>query len=372
MIKISLPISKSIANRYLVRCAILNEKLPDFDENWSDDIKSMYNLLTSKNELINVGATGTAFRFGIAFWSAKKGVNKIITGDDSLIKRPIDPLINSLREMGADIKKMDNGSFKISGKKLSGGEVRVDSSFSSQFESALILIEPLLSSRLMVSRKGFTVSYPYIEMTRLICKSPLRWPPESDWSNAWLWICRSTITKQEFLLEGLNKKTLQGDSICMKWSNFFGFEVQENKLGIQVNQKPSKYKEVKIDFLLCPDLVQVSIAMAILLKIKFSCSGLQTLVHKETNRFEALINALKILEIEVFDLEVNESFSFDASNWAPNKETFRVSSLGDHRMAFFWAIIGLKQPIRIDYPETVSKSYPSFWNQWDGIVNRLN
>jgi 5-enolpyruvylshikimate-3-phosphate synthase len=41
-------------------------------------------------------------------------------------------------------------------------------------------------------------------------------------------------------------------------------------------------------------------------------------------------------------------------------------------MAFFWAIIGLKQPIRIDYPETVSKSYPSFWNQWDGIVNRLN
>ena len=93
MIKISLPISKSIANRYLVRCAILNKKLPDFDENWSDDIKSMYHLLTSKNELINVGAAGTAFRFGIAFWSAKKGVNKIITGDDSLIKRPIDPLI---------------------------------------------------------------------------------------------------------------------------------------------------------------------------------------------------------------------------------------------------------------------------------------
>ena len=68
MIKISLPMSKSIANRYLVRCAILNEKLPDFDENWSDDIKSMHHLLTSKNELINVGAAGTAFRFRVRWF----------------------------------------------------------------------------------------------------------------------------------------------------------------------------------------------------------------------------------------------------------------------------------------------------------------
>tara|TARA_B100000497_G_C7678195_1_gene410013 strand:- start:583 stop:1701 length:1119 start_codon:yes stop_codon:yes gene_type:complete len=371
MITVNLPISKSLANRYLTRCAVLNNTLPDFNDKWSDDIKSMYHLLTSKNKLINVGAAGTAFRFGIAFWSAKKGVTKIITGDNILLNRPIDPLINSLRKIGGDIKKMSNGSFKISGKTLSGGEVRIDSSYSSQFESALILIEPLLSSKLDIIRNALSVSHPYIKMTKSICNNPLKWPPELDWSNAWIWISRSVITKQDFFLEGLSKNTLQGDSVCMKWSNFFGFELKENIMGIHVIHKPLKNKEVKIDFLSCPDLVQVSVALAILLKIKFSCSGLQTLVHKETNRFEALIKALKFLGIEVFDLKENHSFSFDSSKWVPNKKSQKVSSLGDHRMAFFWAIIGLKQSIIIDCPETVNKSYPFFWDQWDGIVNRF-
>ena len=168
MLTVELPISKSIANRYLIKCAINGDLLPNYNDNWSDDIKSMHNLLSSEIELVNIGSAGTVFRFGLAYWSAREGITKILTGDDQLLARPIYPLINALMDLGADLTLLANGSWRILGKKLTGGSVKIDSSISSQFESALLLIEPLMSSKLKIENISKGVSTPYVKMTKHI------------------------------------------------------------------------------------------------------------------------------------------------------------------------------------------------------------
>tara|TARA_B110000483_G_scaffold71430_1_gene89104 strand:- start:14005 stop:15114 length:1110 start_codon:yes stop_codon:yes gene_type:complete len=365
MLKVELPISKSIANRYFIKCAIHGQVLPNYNDNWSDDIKSMHNLLSSQTELIDVGSAGTVFRFGIAYWSAQQGVTKILTGDERLLERPIDPLINSLKGLGAVLNRLEDGSWRITGKKLTGGKVKIDSSLSSQFESALLLIEPLMASKLEIEYISKGVSLPYVEMTKLICENSFSWPLEYDWSNSWIWIARSTITHEEILLKGLSNNSIQGDSICSTWANIFGFELIPGDSGIMVKGLPRGSNSMNLNFISCPDLVQVAVALAIVCKIQFSCSGLETLVHKETDRFRALTDALILLGIEVLDIDLNRSFSFDSTSWKPINNILNVSSSGDHRMSFFWAIIGLKQSICISDRETVSKSYPGFWEQWE-------
>ncbi len=365
MLTVELPISKSIANRYLIKCAIHGDLLPSYNESWSDDIKSMHNLLSSEIELIDIGSAGTVFRFGLAYWSAQEGVNKILTGDDRLLERPIYPLINSLMDLGADLTRLEDGSWRIIGKKLTGGSVKIDSSISSQFESALLLVESLMSSKLEIQNISKGVSLPYVKMTKLICKNSFNWPPEYDWSNSWIWIARACITNEEILLKGLSDVSIQGDVICAQWAKIFGFKLTNIDEGILVRGHPRDFDVIDLNFISCPDLVQVSVALAILSKTKFSCNGLKTLAHKETNRFKALIDALILLGIEVCDIESNRSFSFDSTSWEPINDTLNVSSLGDHRMSFFWAIIGLKQSIYIIDREVVSKSYPGFWEQWE-------
>lgn len=365
MLTVELPISKSIANRYLIKCAINGDLLPNYNDNWSDDIKSMHNLLSSEIELVNIGSAGTVFRFGLAYWSAREGITKILTGDDQLLARPIYPLINALMDLGADLTLLANGSWRIQGKKLTGGSVKIDSSISSQFESALLLIEPLMSSKLKIENISKGVSTPYVKMTKLICKNSFNWPPEYDWSNSWIWIARACITKEEILLKGLSDISIQGDIICAQWAKIFGFKLTNIDEGILVRSDQRDFDVINLNFISCPDLVQVAVALAILSKIKFSCSGLETLAFKETDRFKALIDSLLLLGIEVDDIESNRSFSFDSSSWEPVNDTLNVSSLGDHRMSFFWALIGLRQAISIHDRETVSKSYPNFWEQWD-------
>ena len=364
MIKIDLPLSKSIANRLLVKYFVQNQKLPIFDENWSDDIKAMYHILHSKENQINAGDAGTAFRFGMACWAATPGIKKIITGSPRLLQRPIMPLVNALIEMGADLTQLRDGSWIIIGKKLSGGNIQLDASFSSQFESALLLIEPLMSSILNITKTGQSVSVPYVDLTKSIIENSENFLPEPDWSNAWVWIARSIIKKEEILLNKLDLVSIQGDSICATWGDIFGFPLMNDSVGTSVKVCGHNSKRIAINFIVCPDLAQVTIALAVLIGVEFTCNGLQTLPHKETNRYEALLEALNILNVNIDKNSDNHSISFNSVHWKPSFKTLNVSSLGDHRMSFFWAIIGLRQPLILRGKEAVSKSYPEFWEHW--------
>ena len=103
--------------------------------------------------MINAENSGTTIRIAIAI-AALSGGNTMLTGDDSLRKRPMRPILNSLETLGITTES-DDGKPPITIKgKIKGDEVNIQGDISSQFISALLIIEPRLENGLTVNIQG--------------------------------------------------------------------------------------------------------------------------------------------------------------------------------------------------------------------------
>ncbi|HRN42657.1 MAG TPA: 3-phosphoshikimate 1-carboxyvinyltransferase, partial [Vicingus sp.] len=159
--EITLPSSKSISNRALIIKALSG--LPFEIENLStaNDTQILQQLLADKNRTtFDVGHAGTAMRFLTAYLAIQQG-EFILTGSERMQQRPIKILVDSLRTIGADITYLKNEGFpplKIIGKTLSGGEITIDGSVSSQYISALMMIAPYIKNGLKINFEGQVAS----------------------------------------------------------------------------------------------------------------------------------------------------------------------------------------------------------------------
>ena len=149
---VSLPTSKSLSNRYL----ILKSFLPGLELinlSKAADSRLLKNALNSAESKIDCGHGGTTIRFLTAYFACQPGRNVELGGSDRLNSRPIGPLVNALKDLGADIKCLGEEGFtpiRIRGRKLSVKKVRIEGSISSQFISALMLIGPFLENGLEI------------------------------------------------------------------------------------------------------------------------------------------------------------------------------------------------------------------------------
>jgi 3-phosphoshikimate 1-carboxyvinyltransferase len=93
----------------------------------------------------------------------------IFDGDPRSYERPLGPVIKALEELGVSIDHEDRYSLPLTlhgTGKISGGEITIDASESSQFLSALLLVAPSFSNGITVKHKGGSLpSMPHIEMT---------------------------------------------------------------------------------------------------------------------------------------------------------------------------------------------------------------
>lgn len=360
MFSVTLPPSKSLANRTLVALAVAGEPLPKPDFNWSDDMRAMHRVLTGGSD---AGHAGTAFRFGMAYWAAQPGKKMHLTGSPRLLDRPIDPLIGALKALGANLDRRKDGSWDIEGAHLTGGKMAIDASVSSQFISALMLIEPLMKKKLNLILEGSPVSSPYIKMTEHICQSP-EWPVEADWSAGIVWALRASCMGESVRLKGLGRRSIQGDAQWSHWGLNLGFSAAYEPSSLVIRGLPSRPTELlKLDLAATPDLAQPIVAGGILMRRAVDLCGLQTLNGKEIARLDALVAALVKLEIKVEEVGTS-TLRFDAKGWNPTETPLYVDAEEDHRMGFFWALIGLEQPLVLASEGCVSKSYPDFWSSW--------
>ena len=113
---------------------------------------------------INTENSGTTIRIasGIASLFSEEIT---LTGDSSLQKRPMQPLLDALSSIGAQCTSTDGKPpIKIKGK-ISGGDVKIPGNFSSQFISALLIIAPLTEKGINLTIEGNLVSKPYLDAT---------------------------------------------------------------------------------------------------------------------------------------------------------------------------------------------------------------
>ena len=114
--------------------------------------------------MINAQNSGTTLRIATAI-AALSGGNTELTGDDSLKKRPMKPILESLEKLGVATESNDGKPpITIKGK-INGDHVRIKGNISSQFISALLIIAPRLDNGLTIEIDGDVVSKPYIDLT---------------------------------------------------------------------------------------------------------------------------------------------------------------------------------------------------------------
>ena len=123
----------------------------------------------SKVSEINTGNSGTTIRIAIGIASLFSE-EITLTGDESLKKRPMQPILDSLETMGVKTES-DNGKppIHINGK-INGNEISIKGDISSQFISALMIIGPRLPEGLTINVEGELVSKPYVDLTVAIMK----------------------------------------------------------------------------------------------------------------------------------------------------------------------------------------------------------
>lgn len=382
--RVNLTASKSESNRLLIIQALSNERIHIENLSSADDTQILKNLLSSKNQILDVGPAGTTMRFLTAYYATRQNEEKIITGSSRMKERTIKELVDSLIYLGAEITYLEKEGFppvKIIGKELKGNEVSIDGSISSQFITALLLIAPVLPDGLKINIHGKVASKPYIEMTMKIIKYfgvDCKWeentiivPPseyseknyriEGDWSSASYWYEAASFSDDvELELKGLNKNSLQGDSVIADIMIEFGIRTEFLQDGILLTKSGKTCKYFNYNFSDCPDIAQTMAVVCSGLNIESKFEGLDSLRIKETDRIDSLIKELRKFGSDISEIKTNIIKINPVNNLSAGKivETYK-----DHRMAMAFAPLSVIIPeIIIQNKDVVSKSYPEFWD----------
>lgn len=268
MFSVTLPISKSIANRLLIRQAYQGQSLLTVDPSCDpDDVVLLHRALTSSETMLDLGNCGTAVRFLTAYFAQLDGCHKVLDGCERMRERPIGPLVDALRSLGADIAYLGCEGFlplEIHGRLLARTEVRLDDPLSTQFVSALILIDvPVLTNS----------QSPYLDLTRGVIDGTVTM--ERDWSAAAFWLERWALGLCERpAFPGLRDDSLQGDKVCVQIFEQIRSMEQRDTLSW--------------DFANCPDLYP-AVAIACEQKgIRLVATGTDSLRLKESDRLRAV------------------------------------------------------------------------------------
>ena len=386
--RIDLPASKSISNRALILNALSYSPYDILNLSDCDDTLVTLNALDSNDTTFDIGAAGTAMRFLTAFLSKTVG-EWIITGSERMKQRPIKILVDALNSLGAKIEYIEKEGYpplKIFGCALSGGEIHLNGSVSSQYISALMMIAPFMQKGLKIFLEGEIISRPYIEMTIQMMQefgaeitltdnsiliepqdyTPIEYPVESDWTAASYWYeILSLVGQGNIFLNGLFQNSYQGDSCVADIFEQLGIHTTYMSEGVLLTSTKINAGSLEYDFTDQPDLAQTLAVTCCLKGIPFIFKGLQSLKIKETDRITALKNELHKLGFVL--TEAGEGILTWEGELCEPTEKIIIETYEDHRMAMAFTPAAIFQPITIEHPEVVSKSYPNFWKDIEKI-----
>ncbi|MEO9871721.1 3-phosphoshikimate 1-carboxyvinyltransferase [Ekhidna sp.] len=383
--EIKLESSKSESNRALIINALAGGETTAIQNlSKARDTQTMLNLLSEKQHIYDVKDAGTTMRFFTAYL-AINGTGETITGTDRMKQRPIGPLVESLRQIGARIDYLENEGYpplKIEKvKNQLTDKISIPGNISSQYISALLMIAPCLPKGLTIKLTTEIYSRPYIQMTLDLMMAfgvsvawegseieiqPLQYEPtkytiEGDWSGASYWYGFMAIAPEKgyLSLPGIRDYSSQGDKEIAQIMYHLGIASHFESGRVKLLKRKGTLNKLKLDFRNCPDLAQTVLVVAAVKGIQLEMTGLESLKIKETDRVAAMKNELKKIGAEL--LEENGSWKLIPSNDLPS--SIDVDTYEDHRMAMAFAPLCLLMDVTIDDPFVVEKSYPGFWDE---------
>ena len=400
--------SKSISNRLLILGKLFGDlKLENISN--SQDTQLLQKAINEESEIVDIHHAGTAMRFLTSYFATKEGKKTVLTGSSRMKQRPIKPLVDALRVLGADINYLENEGFpplEIHGKKIEKNFVKIPANISSQFITSLLLIGASLENGLEIELEGEITSRSYIKMTLKILRdigiensfegnvikilsaqSSLQhqqsdihfhsskikyYTVESDWSSASYFYSLAAIARKRIYLKSFYPHSMQGDSALKEiYLKFFGVNTISDPALHMIALVPETGFQYPEKFMLdmndCPDIAQTVCVTCVSLQMPFEITGLGTLKVKETDRLVALQNELKKIGCET---EITENTIKSLAFFEPTEE-ISIATYNDHRMAMSFAPFALVKELDIQNEDVVEKSYPDFWKDFFDITEKI-
>ena len=341
------------------------------------------NELRIKNDTIDAANSGTTIRIATAI--ASLADNKItLTGDSSLKKRPMQPLLDALESLGAQCSS-SNGNPPISVKgRIKGGKVKIPGNMSSQFISALMITAPKLENGLIINIDGKLVSKPYIDATITTMKKfgvdvEINTPykkyiiPEqnykpttliipSDFSSLALLLAAAVLLGEDLTIKASTGSMPQADEVIIDILEMMGVVITLNKNIIKI-KSPKKLDGGKFDLSNSPDLVPAIAILALKSSKPIEIFNVEHVRYKETDRISIIARELSKLGIKVEEkkdgLILNNSDNLNGAD---------LNSENDHRLFMAFSIAGMYVGnCTISDPESVKISYPNFISEMKRI-----
>lgn len=318
---------------------------------------------------LDCGESGSTLRFLIPIALAVRG-GGVFTGRGRLMERPQQPYFDLFQQKGIFFEQKD-GVLTVQGR-LTPGEYALPGNVSSQFFTGLLFALPLLDGPSVLRPTTPLESEDYIHMTLqtmaqfgvefpVALSLPPQYHPqgnqvyrpaevtvEADWSQAAFWYA-ARFLGGEVELRGLTEPSFQGDS-CILW------QLAALRGG----------GELDLDVSGCPDLVPPLAVMAALRTEQTTrLTNAARLRLKESDRLAAVTAVLNALGADVTEGE--DHLVIHGKKTLEGGVT--VDSWGDHRIAMMTAVAATRcrQPVTLTGAESVNKSYPDFWEEYQRL-----
>lgn len=336
--------------------------------------------LSTPNLPIDCRDSGSTLRFMIPVAALAPGSSKFIF-KPSFERRPIAPLLESLKELGVgSTVQYDGSSVIVLGGGIKGGKTSIRGDISSQFISGLLFACPKADHDTEISLTTKLESKSYVEMTlEVLVEHGLEgnvnselshfWIPAAqsygqcdhtvpgDFSSAAFLLAAAAVTSSQINIQNLKYNTAQGDKAILDLLQDMGIDVKIGDDFVIVDG--GLLNGIDIDAKNIPDLVPICTVLACYANGRSEIYNAKRLKYKESNRLDSISQELKKMGA---DIMVNKDGLIINGGCPLNGNT--IDPHNDHRIAMSCAVAGLgaRGETKIQDVECINKSYPQFFS----------
>ena len=314
-------------------------------------------------------------------------------GISRMYERPVEDLVDALRQLGADITYLGNDGFpplEIKAAEVQADSLVVRGDVSSQYLTSLLIASPLIGGMLTIEVIGKLISRPYIDLTLGLMSSfgveieqngprhfvshnglnyisPGEIFVEGDASSASYFLAAGAISGGPVRVEGIGRNSLQGDVLFIKALEEMGACILQRDNWIEVRAPQSgRLTAINIDCNHIPDAAMTLAVVALFADGVTILKNIASWRVKETDRLSAMATELRKLGAAVDEgpdfLRITTPIG---GNIIP---LVAINTYNDHRMAMCFSLVSLGAPVRINDPACVSKTFPDYFAKFAEIV----
>jgi len=333
-------------------------------------------------DVINCRDSASTIRFLTPICALAEGIS-VLTGGESLRRRPMGPLLDAMRQIGIQCYSTRGDGCPpvvVFGGGIKGGKASIRGDVSSQFISGLLFATPMAQEDTDIEISTALESKPYVEITMSILRShgieveadpdfrsfhvpsDQRYTPsnhviEGDYSSAAFLLAAAAITNSKVRVTNLKEDSLQGDRIIVNLLKKIGVKIKVEKNLVEVEGSKQHLQPFNVDLRDNPDLVPVCVALACFAHGRSVIRGVKRLRFKESDRVAALLGEFTKMGVKV--QAVKDAIEVESDGRPHGAE---LSSHDDHRIAMACIIsaLGSEGKSIIRGVECINKSYPNF------------